>query len=167
MSEKSQFYYYPLPTDREAYANLLIKVTDDNALYRIRNFLAIPIARVQIGDCLRQSIQINGVVINVLSDPFEVVIFGNDGSRIELSESSAYEDQVLAYLKSISTDDGFWDYKGNTIVKIGEEGLDRQKFELRRQGKDPIPLTISVAKGEDAEKIKRKVQSMVDRILGA
>jgi hypothetical protein len=162
MREKCPFVRF---REYEPLANLLVRVTDDNALYKIKHYLEVPIARIGVEDILRCVIFINGVRIFVTSDPLEVAIVLDNGRRIELNDGRPYAEQVLAYLKSINTDDGFWEYKGYEIVKVGSEGLYNQKFELRKEGANPIKLTLSLGESKNPEAVKRKIQGMVDRIL--
>jgi hypothetical protein len=143
--------------------NLLIKLEDQNSLALIKQFLQVPISRIQIGIGTQETVLVNGVKINVTSDPLQISIVTDQG-EIKLASISSAADQILNYLKSPESIDSSWQYKDCEIFQIGQEGLDRRIYELRKGTAKPIRLTIVASETEDFEAIKAKVNTMIDSI---
>lgn len=146
--------------------NLLIKPENQGALPLVKEFLQVPISRIQMGISPQETVFINGVKIEVAGDPFQMSIVTNEGKKIKLDSIASAAYQILDYLRLSNPDDLSWEYRDYKIFKVGQEGLDRKIYELRKGTAKPIRLTVAVGETEDPEAIMRKVNNMVDRIRG-
>lgn len=142
--------------------NLLILISDETALQRIKDFLQVPIVRIQMGYSDKEIVQINGIQIHIKGSPFAITIKTKDGKEITLDQFTPASDQILEYLRKQET---AWEYGDFDVVMTGEEGLDRKIFELRKGTAKPIKLTISVGENEKPADIQARLNAMIDRLL--